>query len=246
MKLLLTGAAGFAGNAIAKILITQHHVRSLDVRSAGQLVHEDLVGDIADLLTCERAVEGVDAVVLCHMARNPDGYTTPGPAIDINVKGTANIYHAMSKRGIKRAVLISTTGVLRDAPEPVAIPGDGPYTIGPTKALYGLTKVMQEIVSRYYFESDQIITTILRAGWIVMDGSLETKYGQKIDQYVSHLIDPRDIGEAVMSSLRLTDPKLEAFALVQDDAPRAQVEPNARLKWHPRFRFDDLREPAAR
>jgi nucleoside-diphosphate-sugar epimerase len=241
MEILLTGGTGFTGKAIAKILTKEHRVRSLDIRPSGPDVHEGLVGDIADLATCERAVEGMDAVVLCHMAPNPDGYHTPVQAIDINVKGAANIYHAMAKRQMKRAVLISSTGVLRDSPEPVAIPGEGPYSIGPAKGMYGLTKVLQEMVSRYYFETHGMITTILRPGWIVDHESLMTKYGNNVDQYVSHLIDPRDIGEAVLAALRLPDPKFEAFALVQDDSPRERVEPNTRLGWKPQYRFEALR-----
>src|SRR4051794_11838316 len=121
MKILLTGAAGYAGAGIAKAFSTRHLIRSLDVRPPHPPLNDAIVGDVADLPTCERAVDGIDAAVLCHMARSPEGYDTPVAAIDVNVKGTANLYHAMEKRGIKRVVLISTCGVLRAAPVAEAI-----------------------------------------------------------------------------------------------------------------------------
>ena len=54
----------------------------------------------------------MDAMVLCHMAPNPNGYKVPPPAFDINVKGTANLYHAAAEAGLKTVVLISSCGVL--------------------------------------------------------------------------------------------------------------------------------------
>src|SRR5437762_1734126 len=146
MRLLLTGAAGYAGSGLGKVLAGKHWVRSLDIRQPGSELHDAVVGDIADLDTCTKSLDTIDAVVFCHMAKNPDGYKTPVQAIDINVKGTANLYHAMAERGLKRAVLISTCGVMLDPPAPVAMPGVGPFNYGPDpkQTMYGLTKIMQE------------------------------------------------------------------------------------------------------
>src|SRR4051812_37003098 len=109
MRLLLTGSAGYTGTGIAQVLRGEHWVRGMDVRPSPD-VQESVVGDITDLSACAAALEGIDAAVLCHMAPNPSGYKTPVQAIDINVKGTANLYHAMAERSIKRCVLVSTMG----------------------------------------------------------------------------------------------------------------------------------------
>ena len=240
MKVLLTGAGGYTGRGIGPVLRTAHWVRGLDVKDAGAAVDECMVGDIADLDVCRRAVEGVEALVLCHMAPNPAGYQTPVAAIDINVKGTANLYHAAKDAGILRAVLISSTGVL---PHPAAdpAPGDGPYRFGPNgMPLYVLTKIMQECVARFYHDQHGVITTILRPSWIVYDEDFTTKYGSRIDKYNTGLIDPRDIGAAVLAALALRDPKLEAFQIGQDDSGMSLSAARERLGWKPQHRFEGL------
>jgi nucleoside-diphosphate-sugar epimerase len=198
---------------------------------------ESFVGDIADLDTCRRAVEGMDVVVLCHMAPNPTGYATPVQAIDVNVKGTANLYFAAHEREITRFVLISSTGVL---PEPAAVPtpGDGPYNYH--YSLYVLTKIMQEATARFYHEMHGINTAILRPSWVVYDEDFTTKYGQKMDHYEPGLIDPRDIGAAVDAALALPDPGLEVFQIGQDDSGLDVTAAQARLGWTPRYRFTSL------
>ncbi|MHB9023227.1 MAG: NAD-dependent epimerase/dehydratase family protein [Armatimonadota bacterium] len=238
MRLLLTGAAGYAGRGIAEVLRNDHHVRGLDVRDAGEAVQEPVVGDIADLEVCRAAVRDMDAMVLCHMAPNPAGYETPVPAIDVNVKGTANLYHAAVEASLSRVVLISSTGVLGEKTVNV-FPGDGPYNFHYN--FYVLTKIMQEDIARYYHEMSGVTTAILRPGWVVYDdGVFATKYGTPITTYHPHLIDPRDIGAAVLAALALPDPGLEAFQLGQEDSGYDLSGARERLQWHPRYLFERL------
>lgn len=240
MKLLFTGAAGYAGQGICSVLSQRHDVRGLDIKAAPAL-SEHIVADVADLDACRAAVDGVDAVVMCHMAPNPVGYQTPPPAIDINVKGTANLYHAMGERGLKRAVLISSTGVMGVGPGRDAAIAHGPYKFD---KMYSLTKVFQECLAQHYHDSLQIVTTVLRPAWIVNDGALVTKYGEKMQQYYASLIDPRDIGEAVDLALKLRDATLESFNLGQDDFEIDLTRTHDRLKWRPKYRFESLsRQP---
>lgn len=238
MRLLLTGSAGYAGCGIAQIINAQHWVRGADVKASTEGVNESVVTDIASLDECMKLVDGVDAVVMCHMAPNPVAYKTPVMAIDVNVKGTANLYHAMVEKGVKRCVLISSTGVLHQDNGADAVPGDGPYKFG--RGLYALTKQMQESLARHYFESNGIITTLLRPAWVVYDEKLITKYGEKMEKYNGGLIDPRDIGTAVLKSLELPDPTLEAFNIGQDDLNAQQVRTRGRLKWSPKYKFESL------
>ena len=240
MKLLFTGAAGYAGQGICSVLSERHDVRGFDIKAATALT-DHIVGDVADLDACRAAVDGVDAVVMCHMAPNPVGYQTPPPAIDINVKGTANLYHVMGEHGLTRAVLISSTGVMGLGPGRDAAIGDGPYQFD---KMYSLTKVFQECLARHYHQSLGIVTTVLRPAWIVNDGKLLTKYGEKMEQYHASLIDPRDIGEAVDLALKLPDPTLEAFNLGQDDFEIDLTRTHDRLRWRANHRFESLsRQP---
>ena len=256
MKLLLTGATGYTGRGVAGVLAKKHWVRGLDVAERPAPVNELVVGDLADLEVCRRALEGVEAMVLCHMAPNPVAYTAPPAGFDANVKGTANLYHAAHERGIRRAVLLSSisvlpkeefgghntgTGTLQGADGLYCVPrtpGDGPYNFA--NGLYALTKLMQEIVARHYFDSCGIATAIFRPAWIVYDEELINKYGQRVEKYSTHLIDPRDLGRAFLEALDLADLKLEAFNIGQDDLPWDQAAIRARLHWRPEYRFASL------
>ena len=72
-----------------------------------------MVGDVADLEACRTATRGVDALVIAHMATRQTGsYDTPAAAFDVNVKGTANVLFAAVENGVKRAILISSCGVV--------------------------------------------------------------------------------------------------------------------------------------
>lgn len=225
---------------MATVMAARHNVRGLDIQRGDGSLPDLQVGDLTDPATCRQAVEGRDAIVMCHMAPNPDGYKTPPPAIDINVKGTANLYHAAVDAGIRRVVLISTLGVLRDNRHNV-MPGEGPYQ---HKGLfYALTKIMQEYLARYYYEHHQISTVVLRPGWIVYDESLTTKYGERMTEYNASLVDPRDIGTAALKALDLSDPGIAAFNIAQDDADYDQTGTHSVLGWHPHFTFPTLARP---
>lgn len=242
MKILLTGSAGYTGSGMARVIGTQHTVRGADIRPS-EHVQESVVADITDLDACRRIVQGIDAVVMCHMAKNPDGYKTPVAAFDINLKGTANLYHAMQEQGVRRAILISSTAVLAPEPNPPAVPGVGPYNIAYTKpatALYSITKVFQEQLACFYHATAGIVTTMLRPGWMVYEDSLTTKYGEKMERYYDSLIDPRDIGHAVLAALALPDPRIEAMRISSSETVPGMPEAMARLNWKPRHPFATL------
>lgn len=238
MRVLLTGAAGYTGRGLGNVVKAQHHVRGLDIRDADDAVDEMLIGNLADLDVCEKAVHGVEALVLCHMAPNPSGYRTPELAIDVNVKGTANLYHAAVEAGISRVVLISSTCVLSVQPGALATPGDGPYNYA--YSMYAFTKILQEDIARYYYEKHGIHTAILRPAWIVYDEDFHTKYGDAMQQYDPGLIDPRDIGAAVLAALALPDLGLEAFNIGQEDSGLELTAAHERLGWHAEYRFTGL------
>ena len=244
MRVLLTGATGYAGRGIASVLAREHLVRGLDIRAAEMACQELVIGDLADLEVCRRALAGMEAMVLCHMAPNPAGYETPVLAMDVNVKGTANLYHSAVESGLRRAVLISSVGVLPLQPGARAAPGEGPYNFA--RSLYGLTKILQEGIARYYHDMHGMATAVLRPSWVVYDGDYVTKYGDRLEAYHPELIDPRDIGAAALAALALPDLALEAFQLGQDDSGLELTAARERLCWRPQHRFTGLpREPVA-
>jgi nucleoside-diphosphate-sugar epimerase len=240
MKLLLTGAGGYTGRGLSEILAAQHFVRGVDIVEKQTACQVFKVADITSYETCQTLVEGLDALVMCHMAPNPHGYKTPPMSFDINAKGTANLYHAAQEAGINKVVLISSCGVLREGKSNRdAQIGVGPYNYG--KGLYTLTKIIQECIALDYFKAAKIATAVLRPGWIVYDGELITKYGEKMERYYSSLLDPRDIGTAALAALALPDLGLESFNIGQSDYTEVDsTSTQARLEWTPTYRFESL------
>lgn len=116
-SVLVTGATGFLGGAVARDLVSRG-VRVVgcgrDVRS-GQALEEDRIAfsafDLAqDLDRLERLVAGHDSVVHCAALSSPWGRLRDFVAA--NVTATQNVIQACERGGVKRLVHISSPSVL--------------------------------------------------------------------------------------------------------------------------------------
>jgi len=119
MKYLVTGGAGFIGtNIVIRLKKDGHDVVVLDNYCAGK--KEDHIqdgvtyieGDIRDLDTCKKAMEGVDGVF--HEAAVPRvTYSVEHPVEthDNNVNGTLNVLVAAKDTGVKRVVFATSSSV---------------------------------------------------------------------------------------------------------------------------------------
>lgn len=118
MRVLVTGAAGFIGSAIAARLraagddvvgvdlyIEQAHGR----RPAGLPADGTVVGDVRDETLLTRLLDGVD--VVCHQAAmvGLGVHATDAPSyVSHNALGTATLLSAMTRAGVRRLVLASS------------------------------------------------------------------------------------------------------------------------------------------
>ncbi len=114
---LVTGASGFIGSAVARALIgAGYQVRALcePGRADDSLTRvpvERVVGDIRDPATLDRATDGVATVfhlaaVYRFWAADPDLF------YDVNVGGTLNVIRAAERAGCRRLVYTSTVGTI--------------------------------------------------------------------------------------------------------------------------------------
>ena len=111
---LVTGASGFVGWHVAKLLTEKGwRVRAL-VRPASQLRELDVErvdGDLRDAGSLERAVEGCSAVF--HVAADYRLWTKhPDDMYRSNVEGTKNLLLAARRNGVERVVYTSTVGCI--------------------------------------------------------------------------------------------------------------------------------------
>ncbi len=109
---LVTGASGFLGWHVARVLIERgYHVRGL-ARRAGSIRDpeiEEVAGDLGDAESLGRAVEGCELVF--HVAADYRLWTKdPGGMYRSNVDGTRNLLEATMRAGVDRIVYTSTVG----------------------------------------------------------------------------------------------------------------------------------------
>jgi dihydroflavonol-4-reductase len=114
---LVTGATGFLGSAVARVLIAAgHHVRVLarpnsDRRNLEGIDVETVTGDLDRPETLAPALKGCTA--LFHVAADYRLWIpNPSAMYRTNVAGSAALIHAAAKAGVSRAVYTSSVAVL--------------------------------------------------------------------------------------------------------------------------------------
>ncbi|MGD8815531.1 MAG: NAD-dependent epimerase/dehydratase family protein, partial [Anaerolineales bacterium] len=121
MKLLITGAAGFLGSALANRLVREgHQVRGLDDLSTGDSSRLNSDVDFTRADVCDRPklwalLQDVDCVY--HLAAKvsvPESVLHPREYNKVNVGGTVSVMEAMRDVGVQRVVLISSGAVYGD------------------------------------------------------------------------------------------------------------------------------------
>lgn len=123
MTMLVTGATGFVGAAVARhLLAAGHEVRVLarpngDRRNIRDLEVEVVEGDLTDPATLDSAVRRCKG--LFHVAADYRLWTRdPAAMFRVNVDGTRNILMAAAVAGVERMVYTSSVATL-------GLPGDG-------------------------------------------------------------------------------------------------------------------------
>lgn len=123
---LLTGATGFLGKHLVEALTAAPSAGDVSHGFAGAKVRalvrhptlhleqrgvELVVGDVCDAAVCARAMKGVTHVVHAagFVSRSPDD----GPAMyRTHVEGTRVVLRAAAEAGVKRVVVVSTSGTI--------------------------------------------------------------------------------------------------------------------------------------
>jgi len=117
MTSLVTGASGFVGSHVARVLVEHgEQVRVLvrpqsSLQALEGLPVDKVYGDLRDPQSLERAAQGVERIF--HVAADYRlGASNPQEIYDTNVTGTRNLLEAAGRAGVKRIVVTSSVATL--------------------------------------------------------------------------------------------------------------------------------------
>ena len=149
MKALVTGATGFVGAAVARALLRAGwQVRALvrpaaDRRNLEGLWLECVVGDLGDVASLERALEGCEA--LFHVAAEYRLWTAqPQRLYHSNVEGTRALLEAARRAGVGRIVYTSSVATLAARPDGAASDEGDTATLADMIGHYKRSKFLAE------------------------------------------------------------------------------------------------------
>lgn len=165
-RILVTGASGFVGSALAKHLADRGQPVLAAVRKANSSVPSNVelgfVGNLTPDNDWSNALIGVDTVVHCAARAHILRETTSNPLTAfqlVNVAATVNLARQAAAAGVRRFVFISSIGVNGTQTT------DKPYTVddmpAPTSA-YGQSKLEAEIALREIQRATSLEVVIIR------------------------------------------------------------------------------------
>ncbi len=167
---LVTGGAGFIGSWTCELLVDRgYSVIIIDDFSSGSLDNLSRIidrvvvvkGDICRLEFVYRVMRDyrVDAVIhLAAIVSVEEVYDNPFRGFYVNANGTLNLLEASRRLDIKKFVYASSAAVYGD---PVKLPITEDHPLRP-KNLYGVTKLVGEMLVDSYRSSYGLPTVVLR------------------------------------------------------------------------------------
>lgn len=160
MRVLVTGGAGFIGNAVCAQLLKQNiQVRSLDLWPNPNPKVESFTGSVLDRAVVMDAVTDCDAVI--HLAAMIGVFRTdaqPLQCMDVNLQGSVTVFEACAKEKVKKIVFSSSSEVYGDANQDMLSEDDALMP----KSIYAVSKIAAEGYLRSYAEKYKFDYSIVR------------------------------------------------------------------------------------
>ena len=166
MKAFVTGATGFVGSSLVRLLLKEGFQVGILARKNSSLVNvEDLdlslhYGDLRDLKSLEKALAGYD--YLFHVAADYRLWVPrPEEIYENNVQGTKNIMDAAIRTGIRRVVYTSSVATLGLKKDGTPADEDTPVSLKDMIGHYKRSKFMAEKAVRNLAESGKLDVVIV-------------------------------------------------------------------------------------
>lgn len=169
-SVLITGGAGFIGSNLCEYFLQKgYHVTCLDNFATGHryniapFLSDDnftlLEGDIRDLETCKKAVNGVDYVLhQAALGSVPRSINDPITSNEVNVSGFLNMLVASRDAKVKRFVYAASSSTYGDSESLPKVE----ETIGKPLSPYAITKYVNELYADIFAKTYGLETIGLR------------------------------------------------------------------------------------
>jgi dihydroflavonol-4-reductase len=220
MRAFVTGATGLLGSNLVHALLDQgHEVRGL-VRSKEKALRvfpkekvDFVTGDMSDVASFAPSLSGCN--VLFHTAAYFREYYQPGDhkgtLEKINVQGTVDLLIAAEKQGVKKAIHISSSGVIGRKPDGSA--GDeNSMPDHATSNLYFTSKIDTELAIKRFLKERSLPVIMILPSWMWGPGdSGPTASGKLLLDFLnkklpgiidggSSIVDARDVALATIAA----------------------------------------------
>jgi dihydroflavonol-4-reductase len=198
MKVFITGATGFIGGAVARVLrqrgddvvaLVRTPAKAADLEQLGCTL---VRGDLTDVDAIEHAMEGVDAAI--HAAAV---YEVGIPARqraameDANVRGTERVLGAALRARVPRVLYVSTVAVFGNTRGQV-VDEDGPLGTGET-SFYEKTKVEAHRIAKR-LQSEGLPLILIQPGGVYGPQD-HSQLGNVLHQFVGGKLPAMAFGE---------------------------------------------------
>jgi dihydroflavonol-4-reductase len=165
MPIFVTGATGFLGSHVARVLAEQGANLRLLVRSTSNLKNlegfkaETATGDLRDPASLEKAMSGCDTVF--HVAADYRLWLRdPNEMYRSNVEGTRAILEAARKNGVKNVVYTSSVATIGFSGNGRSADEDSPVSLADMIGHYKRSKFMAEQVAMEAGRSGLRVVTV--------------------------------------------------------------------------------------
>jgi len=152
MLVFVTGATGFLGSHVARVLIEQGAklrllVRnSSDLRNIADLSAEQVLGDLREPASIEKAIAGCEVVF--HVAADYRLWVRdPDEMYRSNVEGTRGLLEAARKSGIRRVIYTSSVATMGFTSNGSLADENSPVSLGQMIGPYKRSKFMAEQIA---------------------------------------------------------------------------------------------------
>lgn len=158
MSVLITGATGFVGQALTRLLVeksqTEIHALVRSVEHGKHLLPAGIrlfQGEIENRAAVANAMKGCKTVY--HLAALAGVWAkNPNLFYRVNVEGTRTVLDTALRAGVRKVVVTSTAGVMGPSPYAGVSVNESTHPNPPLISIYDQTKMQAEQVSFSYFQ----------------------------------------------------------------------------------------------